>query len=168
MSDVRVRYRLGVSAHHVGALVVLMLSGCGRRDEARASVGYRGTAAIPPSAVTLTIDGPGTTATFHGAELPSQGTAVRTPEVATSVSGNMTIGFTLATPQGDLSRGSVTLPLRPDWNWGVDVVVDTVNPARLCLGCVGSKSFPLKVPRTPTDSVWMVWGGNSLSNPVVY
>jgi hypothetical protein len=45
-----------------------------------------------------------------------------------------------------------------------------LNPTQYCLGCLGSRSFPLSVAyrRVAADSVWVTWGGNSISNPVVY
>lgn len=46
----------------------------------------------------------------------------------------------------------------------------TVDPIRQCFGCFGSVAFDL-LPAYRTvdhDSIWVVWGGNSISNPVTY
>jgi hypothetical protein len=48
--------------------------------------------------------------------------------------------------------------------------VDSLNPTRGCFGCMGVQAFPLAAPyqRTRSDSVWLVWGGNSIRNPAIY
>jgi hypothetical protein len=48
--------------------------------------------------------------------------------------------------------------------------VDSTNPTRLCFGCIGARAFPLAAAyqRTERDSVWLIWGGNYIRNPVIY
>ena len=59
----------------------------------------------------------------------------------------------------------MTLPLRSDWRWGVQVVSATSDPGDACSDCVGSKAFPLaREYRGPErDSVWLVWGGQAIT-----
>jgi hypothetical protein len=52
----------------------------------------------------------------------------------------------------------------------VDLIHQTTNPDEACFGCVGSQVFPLAPAYRATgrDSLWVVWGGNSISDPVIY
>jgi hypothetical protein len=138
--------------------------------EARASASYSGNALLPVSALTLTLDANGIGWIFHGADSAIAGTFWRSPELNTPTSGTLTVAYELRTAGGLASAGGVSLQMRRDWTWGVDVRVDSANPIRTCFGCAGSKGFMLApfAQRTPKDSVWVVWGGNSISRPVVY
>jgi hypothetical protein len=66
-----------------------------------------------------------------------------------------------------MATGTFDVPLREDWRWGVDIFVADSNPMRYCFGCFGSRSFKA-APSAPGDSLFLVWGGNSISNPVIY
>jgi hypothetical protein len=57
-----------------------------------------------------------------------------------------------------------------DWGYAFTIRVDSLDPTRYCFGCLGAHAFPLAAQyrRTVRDSVWVVWGGNSFKNPVVY
>ncbi|MEO8564029.1 MAG: hypothetical protein ABI601_18255 [bacterium] len=48
--------------------------------------------------------------------------------------------------------------------------MDSLDPTRYCFGCLGARAFPLAAEyrRSTNDSVWVVWGGNSFKNPVIY
>ena len=101
---------------------------------------------------------------------PPNATAA-TPEAGISPEGgDLTVSFRLETAGAVLSNGSVTVPRRRDWRWRIDVIAATTDPRLLCFGCSGSAAFPLAAGyRAPgRDSIWVVWGGNSISNPVVY
>jgi hypothetical protein len=69
-----------------------------------------------------------------------------------------------------LSQGSIQLPRRSDWRWGVTIVASTSDPRQGCFGCMGSRAFALPggFRTAGHDSAWMVWGGNAISNPVTY
>jgi hypothetical protein len=153
------------------ALFAAVLSGCG--DESRIRV----SAVLPPplSAVMLSVtvrDGE-RVIRWDGADFQPElpvGTPA-TPEVEIATSGpDLTLTYRLESEAGLLSAGSVTLPRRSDWRWHVTISAATTDPALLCFGCVGSHAFGLpeafRVPER--DSIWVVWGGNSISNPVVY
>lgn len=90
----------------------------------------------------------------------------------TASGGTLTITYALAV-SGTLataSSGSIELPLRQDWIYGVDIRADTTDPRRLCFGCIGSKAFSLapEFRSAEAESVYVVWGGNSISHPVIY
>jgi hypothetical protein len=152
------------------ALVAVL--GCSSDDDrATATAFYRGRAELPPAAVTLTLGVGGAAHVFRGSALPAEGVwQVRTPAVATPRSGALDVSFVVAGADGAAASGTVTLDLRSDWAWGANVVVDPLSPLRGCFGCEGARSFPLaaRYRRTAADSVWIFWGGNSISHPVVY
>jgi len=93
-----------------------------------------------------------------------------TPERSTGTRGDIEVRFRFQTGDQVLSEGTVTLPLREDWRWGVDIHPATTDPKRECFGCFGSRAFSLAAAFRPVnrDSIWVVWGGNSISNPVIY
>lgn len=88
-----------------------------------------------------------------------------TGERETRTRGEIRISFRLQAKGDTVSEGSVTLPLRSDWRWGVQVVSATSDPGDACYGCIGSQAFPLaREYRGPErDSVWLVWGGQSIT-----
>jgi hypothetical protein len=93
------------------------------------------------------------------------------PDLVTATHGTLRFTYALTTSSGDtVSEGTLVLPLRSDWRWGIDVIPDSINPIQQCFGCEGSRSFALapgfQGPRV--DSIFVLWGGNSIKNPVVY
>lgn len=90
-----------------------------------------------------------------------------TRERETRTRGELQVSFRLQTQGQTVSEGSVSLPLRSDWRWGVQVVSATSDPGRACHECTGSKAFPLaREYRGPDrDSVWLVWGGHAITQP---
>jgi hypothetical protein len=71
--------------------------------------------------------------------------------------------------QTETSAG-IELPLKLDWGWGVDIFIQAGDPTHGCFGCMGAESFELD-PSLGYDRDTMlhiVWGGNSISNPVYY
>ncbi len=104
-------------------------------------------------------------ATADGWEAP------HTPYYNTRRSSTLTIDFALNGPQGELiSEGIVSLPLRSDWAWSIDFHPAAVNPYEFCFGCSGYRAFSLAEAYrdTVTDSLYVIWGGNSIKNPVIY
>jgi hypothetical protein len=94
-----------------------------------------------------------------------------TPEVETRTSGpDLEVTYVINDGGAVLSSGTVLLPRRSDWRWGVTIEAATANPAEFCFGCVGSRAFGLaEAFRTPgRDSIWVVWGGNSIEDPAIY
>jgi hypothetical protein len=93
-----------------------------------------------------------------------------TRERETHTQGEIEIAFRLEKAGETVSEGSVMLPLKRDWRWGVQVVSATSDPREACFGCVGSKAFPLaREYRGPErDSIWLMWRGDSISGPAQY
>ena len=92
-------------------------------------------------------------------------------EYCTGTSGTVDLSFAITDPSARLVvSGEVTLPLRPDWRWRVDFINGPDNPADFCFGCAGSLGFalPEAFRASDRDSLWVVWGGNWISNPVIY
>jgi hypothetical protein len=89
-----------------------------------------------------------------------------TRERETGTKGEILVSFRLEAKGETVSEGSVSLPLRRDWSWGVQVVSATLDPGQACYGCIGSKAFPLaREYRGPErDSVWILWGGYAIGD----
>ena len=95
----------------------------------------------------------------------------------TAASGSLRVAFALNQPDGDrLANGNLQLDLREDWKWSVRFRADSAShdPLRDCMGCFGYRSFPIdttaleeEYPSSP-DSIYVVWGGNTLDNDRVY
>jgi hypothetical protein len=103
---------------------------------------------------------------FHSSlESPTPTTRVRD----TRTRGDIEITFRLEGGGTTVSEGRVALPLKPDWRWAVQLVSATSDPVEACFGCSGSKAFPLaRAYRGPErDSVWLLWGGSSMSESTV-
>ena len=90
---------------------------------------------------------------------------------ATASHGTLRVRYVLEAPGGAvLSEGSVLLPLKPDWIHGVDIHAANEDPRRYCMGCFGSTRFPLhdEGQSAAANAIYVIWGGNSISSPVVY
>lgn len=86
-------------------------------------------------------------------------------------SGTLGIRFWVVAENGELtSEGALELPLRNDWRWGVLFFIAPEDPISECFGCVGSERFDLDAALGYPDSVslYLNWGGNSISDPVIY
>lgn len=92
------------------------------------------------------------------------------PSVSTGASGTAHVAFELRDGATVISAGSIAIPLQGDWAWKVDLIASTEDPKLRCFGCQGSHAFPLAEAwrAEGRDSIWMVWGGNSISHPVIY
>ena len=90
---------------------------------------------------------------------------------ATARHGQLKVRYVLEDASGAVvSKGEVSLPLKPDWIHGVDIHAATEDPRRYCFGCQGSVRFELDpaAASLAADAIYVVWGGNSISSPVVY
>ncbi len=70
--------------------------------------------------------------------------------------------------QGQVSEGAFDLPLRPDWRYGIAVHLTGGEAPEGCWGCLGGKAIPLAAPIGRATTLFVAWGGNSISRPVVY
>ena len=109
----------------------------------------------------------------HGSDFSSEPDFV-TPHSKwydTRTSGTVIVDISLVTESGDtVAVGDLSLTLRPDWYWQVDVLIRDSNPMELCIGCFGHRAFELEEAyrESATDSLHVTWGGNSISDPVIY
>jgi hypothetical protein len=152
-------------------MLAFALSGCG--DEARIRVSARLVAPLTLEMLTVTVRDGHRVVHWAGADFKT-GTddpIPSSPEVETATSGpDLEISFRLESAGAVLSTGTVVLPRRTDWRWGVTVSAATTSPEAGCFGCFGSRAFDLaQAFRTPgRDSIWVVWSGNSISDPAIY
>jgi hypothetical protein len=88
----------------------------------------------------------------------------------TRTSGELLTSFWLVQGADTLSSGDLRLELLPDWEWNISFFRADQDPSLLCFGCVGSVAFELDaaLQTMSADSVWLVWGGNSISDPVIF
>jgi hypothetical protein len=152
-------------AKRLGALVLFLLSGC--RESSRISAVARLDPPLTTDMLTVTVHDDSRGWTWRGSDFQSS-LDLPTPttrERETGTRGEIEVSFRLQVSGDTVSEGMVKLPLRSDWRWGVQVVSATSDPGEACFGCTGSKAFPLAPEyRGPErDSVWLVWGGNSIS-----
>lgn len=137
-------------------------------DDSRMSVRMIETAEVPLSAVTVTVVLPNHTRVLRKGDFGSRNLVA--PAFSTPAHGTALVQVALDGDTTGASERRISLGLRSDWEYGVDITADSLDPKRLCLGCIGSMAFPLPPARqrTPRDSLWITWGGNSISNPVVF
>jgi hypothetical protein len=151
-------------------LVAMLLAGCSK--DAKISAVARLDPPLTVRMLTISVRDDGRAWTWRGSDFHSslEWPTPTTTERDTRTRGDIEIAFRLEVAGTTLSEGRVTLPLRPDWRWGLQVVSATSDPVEACFGCVGSKAFPLASQyRGPDrDSVWLIWGGNSINDPVVH
>lgn len=107
----------------------------------------------------------------------SESVGLVTDYFETATAGSLQVAFRLAQPDGDrIAGGDLQIEHREDWSWSVNLFADSAsaNPVRGCFGCAGYHSFPIdttvlekEYPSSP-DSVYVVWGGNRIDDPVTY
>lgn len=160
--------RRSFAAGGFALLSLAAFAGCAP-DEARVSVRYAPRSDLGSLQPAVAVKAPGLNRALSLAELGATTTAGPF-EFATPMSGQLDVEFTLSDHGAAVANGSVRVDLRPDWAWGFRILVDSANPTRLCFGCEGARAFPLAEShrRSAVDSVWIVWGGNSIKHPVVY
>jgi hypothetical protein len=152
-------------------LVALVLCACG--DEARVKIGFHEHGGLTISMLRVSIsDG------FHRYELQpadfnsnGENQPYRSPDLPTRTKGTLRFTYALVEPSGEtVSGGTVDLPLRRDWRYDIDILTDSTDPTHYCLGCGGSQPFALspEYRLQPLDSVYVIWGGNYISHPVMY
>ena len=153
------------------SLLLPLLGACGK--DARIGV----TATLPPPLTLemLTVDVRDNARLIHwsGSDFRSrpENQVPSTPEVETATAGaDLLLTYSLESAGTVISTGTVSLPRKSDWRWGVTISAATTNPGEGCFGCFGSQSFPLaEAFRAPgQDSIWVVWGGNSIDDPGIY
>jgi hypothetical protein len=96
----------------------------------------------------------------------------RTREFKTAKSGELKVTFKLLDGENLISSGQFEMPLRSDWAWNTEFQSSPArsDPLAGCFGCSGARVFALTegYGMLPSDSLYVIWGGNSIKNPVVY
>ncbi len=102
------------------------------------------------------------------------GATYKTARLRTMQSGELQISFDI---YDGISRqvepevqGAFSVELKSDWFWSFDFVVSDMNPFDFCMGCSGYRAYalPETLKRNENDSLFVIWGGNSIKNPVIY
>jgi hypothetical protein len=152
-------------------MLILALGACG--EEARISGSARLVSPLTLDMLTVTVRDRDRVIQWTGADFKARSddpTPV-TPEVETSTTGpDLEVSYRLESAGAVLSMGTVAVPRRRDWRWAVTIWAATTSPEEGCFGCFGSQGFPLaEAFRAPErDSIWVVWSGNSISDPGIY
>ncbi len=160
-----------ISRYLLVAAAVSLVGAVGCEDEALVSFSVLSEPGrLDPGTVTVRFSDGGRSRTVSGDDFVGDGQRADTPEFATRTRGTLELEVEVETDAGLVASGTLELPLQPDWRWNVSLFLDERNPHEMCIGCFGYRSFPVvETYRTsPAESLWMTWGGNSISRPVVY
>lgn len=152
-------------------LLILALSACG--EDARISISAQLDPPLTMEMLTVRVIDVNRVISFTGADFVTDANhpTPTTTEVGTATSGpDLQVSYALENADVFLSGGTVTVPRRSDWRWHVTLSAATTGPQEGCFGCFGSMAFPLAQSFRPPerDSIWVVWGGNSISDPAIY
>lgn len=89
--------------------------------------------------------------------------------------GILTVTFSILNENSELTDGEFELELREDWQWSVNFQKGSANynPLDGCFGCQFYESFGLNQEalgntEIEADSLYIVVGGNFVSEPVLY
>jgi hypothetical protein len=145
--------------------LILLLAGCSGEAEVRFAVQNNPGSEDVPSVMVTFRDGD----KIRRVNLDSSNRLAG--PFSTSTSGDLVITCSVLSNQTEIkSSGSITLSLRDDWMWGVNFHISADDPSDMCFGCFGSESFNLDpaLGFDEDEKLYIVWGGNSISHPVVY
>ena len=150
------------------AFALLAALGCG--EEARVSYAFLQEPGFEVDLLTLEFSDGSLTRRLSGDDFGGEGSRVDTPEFATRTSGELRTSFWLVAGADTLAAGEQRIELRPDFRWELTFRRSSSDPTVTCFGCFGRAAFALapSLRASPADSLWIVWGGNYISNPVVY
>jgi hypothetical protein len=143
------------------------IAGC-NNDEAEVSLSVNSRAPVTPEVVQVSVSDGARTWTFTGEDF------VRgdgRPTIATRTRGTLSVMALVRAPgEFPAYSRSFGLPLQPDWRWDIVLIPAATDPTATCLGCQGAAAIPLpeSLRAEGRDSLYIVWGGNSISDPVVY
>lgn len=140
---------------------------CAEQDRADIEVLYAPSAAAPLDAVTVTLTGAGIDRELNGAELGTTRYATpHSPRIELAPGEELTVGFRIE-GAAIMAEGAVRIPIEPGRRYGASAGIQAERP--VCLGCVELLAFPLTgEAANGTDSLFISWGSNSISNPVDY
>ena len=98
-------------------------------------------------------------------------TGKSTGRISTKTSGTLMIDVSIRVDGTETgTHGTIQLPLKKDWRWGIDLFIREDDPISGCFGCVGSQSYDLDpiLGYDEKERLYVLWGGNWISNPVEY
>lgn len=150
--------------------LVACVAACGG-GESRIQFGVQGDVEILRPLLEITATSGDWSITVTGEEVGTADLPNHSREFETPGSGALLVQAVLRRPgEPVLAEGSIELEIREDWVWGVGIFLTDENPTHMCFGCMGHEAFPIPAGLTdqPGDSLFMVWGGNSIGDPVVY
>lgn len=148
-------------------MILAIMAGCG--EPSTAEVRLRADAETPAEldAARVTVSEGDRTRTFgRGDGVSTDAPGWRIPAFEVADEGQMTVTVKLAP---DVA-GSVTMDLREEFGWGVDVFRRADDPQEGCFGCRGGAGFPVPTGlQNETDErLWIVWGGRRPGSNVVF
>lgn len=148
-------------------LLILATAACG--EEALVSYSFATEADFPVEGLFVEFRDGEQTRLLTSADFGGPGHP-RTPEFSTRDSGTLRTRFWYVAGVDTVFSGAFDLELHPDFRWGVSFARATADPTLQCFGCAGRLVFPIdaQLQTTPEDSLWVVWSGNSISDPVVF
>jgi hypothetical protein len=152
-------------------LLAVLISGCEDTEESQFLVGLQGRTDVLRPLITVTASGPGWEVELEGPEIRSDGSDNYSRVFRTPGRGTLRVVARLQSADGEeLALGSAELDLRRDWVWSMDIWLNEGDPTETCMGCMGVLAFQVPNDLLPevADSLYLVWGGNSISDPVIY
>jgi hypothetical protein len=159
------------SAHRITVIALLAASTACSPDARISFSTYLGDP-LAGATLTVTVEDGTRRWTWTGDDFRTSASSAvpTTPSVSTPTSGTAQVAFELQDGNAVISSGTVSIPLQGDWIWNLHLIASTENPMHGCFGCQGAQAFPLAEAwrEEEKDSVWVVWGGNSISHPVIY
>jgi hypothetical protein len=149
---------------------LLLSAACGDGNKSQIMLGVQGNTDLLRPALSVTVRGNGFTQSWRGGDITTQLAPNYTAAIETPRSGKLTVQVDLAPAGNATPLPQIELDARPDWIWQVEIWLYGHNPMDGCMGCMGVRAFPVPstLQRTSRDSLYIVWGGNSISHPVVY
>lgn len=165
---------MSCSGNLVFLAICFTVTGCslfGNDDQSRVRLNIDGNIQLLRSTITVQLNTPAWTKTLNGSDFGTPGAPTYTQTFTTATSGDLEAVITLTDRTGShISSGTITLGLEPDWAWSITIVLDNRNPYYTCFGCMGYKTVETDTvfQRSASDSLFVVWGGNSIKHPVIY
>lgn len=91
--------------------------------------------------------------------------------IRTANSGTMRIDFVIYhNGEATNTSGTLELDLKKDWRYSVNLHIGENDPFDVCFGCMGSDEYDLDpvLGYAGEENLYVVWGGNYISDPVIY
>ena len=160
--------------YYLTLFVVSFFIGCSINENDNSSevlVSIQGNTETLRKVIKVELNANGWNKTLTGADIGTPNLPNYSQSFVTPKSGNIKVKFTLLDSTGLHSNsGNISLPVKSDWRWSVDFVLSNRNPFNSCFGCIGYSSFKVDsvFQKSNEDSLFVVWGGNSIKSPVIY